>query len=79
MNNWEEKDNFLRKTFVFENFKEALAFVNRVGEIAERLQHHPDISIKNYKQVLISTTTHNEDNKVTEKDYVLVKEINSLR
>ncbi|MDP2705380.1 MAG: 4a-hydroxytetrahydrobiopterin dehydratase [bacterium] len=78
MDTWEEKGNFLHKTFIFKDFKEALAFVNQVGEIAERLQHHPDISISNYKEVSISTTTHSENNKVTEKDYALAKEINSL-
>ncbi len=69
--NWTELDNSLQKTFQFRDFKEALMFVNKVGEIAERLQHHPDICIKDYKNVFISTTTHDNGNKVTSKDHEL--------
>jgi len=75
---WVEADNALQKTFQFRDFKEALAFVNKVGKIAERLQHHPDICIKDYKDVFISTTTHDVGSAVTTKDRGLVKEIDSL-
>ena len=47
----------LSKNFPFENFKKAIAFVNEIAVIAEREQHHPDISI-NYNQVLIELSTH---------------------
>lgn len=79
MDNWTEKNNCLQKTFVFKNFKEAIAFVNKVGEIAEKMQHHPDICIQNYKEVFISTTTHDKGSIVTEKDRTLVNEINTLQ
>lgn len=65
---WVEVDGALQKRFVFGNFKQALEFVNRVGDIAESLQHHPDIAIQNYNEVLVSTTTHDAGNTVTEKD-----------
>ena len=68
----------LEKTWKFANFKEALRFVNAVGEIAEELQHHPDIAIKNYNQVTISTSTHDAGNTITEKDYALAKRIDDL-
>lgn len=76
MTGWNEAENALQKTFSFSDFKEALAFVNRVGEIAERLQHHPDIRIV-YKKVSISTTTHDAGNTVTEKDEQLAEAIDS--
>ena len=76
-NNWTEENNALQKTFEFKDFKEALAFVNRVGEIAERLQHHPDVGIKDYKKVFISTTTH-EAGEVTGKDRELAAEIDKI-
>lgn len=72
---WIEKDNALEKTFHFSNFKEALAFVNKVGEIAENLQHHPDICIRDYKKVFISTTTHDQGNTITKKDEDLARAI----
>ena len=51
--------------------------MNRVGEIAERMQHHPDIGIKDYKKVIVSTTTHDEG-KVTDKDRELAAEIDKI-
>ena len=41
---WDEVDNALERTFELEDFREALAFVNRVGELAEAENHHPDIA-----------------------------------
>ena len=79
-NGWKKvNENVLQKTWKFLNFKEALDFVNRVGKIAEDLQHHPDICIKNYNQVVIETTTHDGGNILTEKDYTLVEKIDNLK
>lgn len=77
-NVWTNIGDKLEKKFIFSNFKEALLFVNKVGELAEELDHHPDICIKNYKEVVISTTTHSAGNKVTEKDSRLTKAIDKL-
>lgn len=76
---WIEENGTLQKTFEFRDFKEALAFVNRVGEIAECMQHHPDIGIKNYKNVFVSTTTHDSGSTVTVKDRELAKAIDEVR
>lgn len=75
---WTENVESLEQTFVFGNFQEALNFVNRVGEIAEKMNHHPDICIKNYKQVSISTTTHDKGNTLTKKDYELAEAVDKL-
>ena len=48
----------ISRTYEFEGFQEALAFVNRVGEIAEAEGHHPDIHLTDYKRVRIDLTTH---------------------
>jgi len=74
-NNWNNTGDKLEKKFIFSNFREALSFVNKVGELAEEFNHHPDICIKNYKEVVISTTTHDQGNKVTEKDVLLSEAI----
>ena len=75
---WENIDNTLQRTLIFSDFQEALSFVNKVGELAEKFNHHPDICIKNYKEVSISTTTHDAGNKLTEKDYQITKAIDEL-
>jgi 4a-hydroxytetrahydrobiopterin dehydratase len=75
---WKTSNNVLEKKFVFKNFKEALAFVNKVGESAEQYNHHPDIAIQNYKEVVVRTTTHSEGNTITEKDHELAFAIDGL-
>ena len=47
----------LERTFKFENFRDALAFANRVGELAEREQHHPDLHVA-WGKVVVETWTH---------------------
>jgi 4a-hydroxytetrahydrobiopterin dehydratase len=76
--NWKEENNFLTSTFTFSDFKKALSFVNKVAEIAEKLNHHPDICIRDYKNVIIATTTHSDGKKITEKDRNLSREIDNM-
>ena len=59
------------------DFIHAIAMLNSFGDIAERLQHHPDLGIRNYNEVFVSTTTHDADG-LTEKDYKLAQEITDL-
>lgn len=75
---WKITDNKLEKSFKFKDFAEALEFVNKVGKLAEQVQHHPDIQITNYNQVLISTTTHDAGNRVTDRDNELTKLIDTI-
>jgi 4a-hydroxytetrahydrobiopterin dehydratase len=73
---WESDNDRITKQFKFSNFAEALAFVNRVGEIAEAADHHPDITF-GWGYAEISTTTHDRGG-VTDVDFSLVREINKL-
>ncbi|MEX2054428.1 MAG: 4a-hydroxytetrahydrobiopterin dehydratase [Candidatus Colwellbacteria bacterium] len=79
MNNWKlvENDRVIRRIFVLQDFKEALRFVDKIGELAEHHDHHPEIRIFDYKKVEISLTTHSAD-AITEKDIALAKEIDKL-
>ena len=43
---WERAGAEIRRTYQFGDFRQALAFVNRVGDLAERAGHHPDIDIR---------------------------------
>jgi 4a-hydroxytetrahydrobiopterin dehydratase len=66
----------LQRKLVFRNFAEALAFVNRVGELAQREGHHPDIEIR-WNEVTLRWWTHVKD-AVTERDYELASKSNEL-
>lgn len=75
--NWEENNKFLERNFIFKTFMQAMDFINKVAKIAEELNHHPEISLHNYNEVMIQTTTHSEK-KITQKDYNLAKQIDLL-
>lgn len=62
-------EHHLEKQYAFKNFKEALAFTNAVGEIAEREGHHPDIYLA-WGKVGLTIWTHKIDG-LTESDFVL--------
>jgi 4a-hydroxytetrahydrobiopterin dehydratase len=66
----------LQREFRFKDFAEALAFVNRVGELAEREGHHPDIEI-HWNEVTLRWWTHVAD-AVTERDHQLAALSNQL-
>ena len=63
------KGHHLEKTYTFANFVDALAFVNRVGEVAEQQGHHPDLEL-GWGRVKITLWTHSVDG-LTEADFVL--------
>jgi 4a-hydroxytetrahydrobiopterin dehydratase len=73
---WSEVDGALERTFEFKDFVEALAFVNRVGDLAEAENHHPDIAI-HYKQVTLRWWTHTAGG-VTDRDVELAKRSSEL-
>jgi 4a-hydroxytetrahydrobiopterin dehydratase len=66
----------LQREFQFRDFAEALAFVNRVGELAERENHHPDVEI-HWNTVTLRWWTHVAD-AVTDHDYELAARSNDL-
>ncbi len=74
--NWSEVDGALERTFSFGDFAEALAFVNRVGELAESENHHPDIRI-DYSKVTLRWWTHTAGG-ITDRDVELAGRSNSL-
>ena len=74
---WEVIDeHHLQRTYKFKDFREALAFVNRVGELAEEQGHHPDICF-GWGKAEISIWTHKIDG-LTESDFVLAAKIDKL-
>jgi 4a-hydroxytetrahydrobiopterin dehydratase len=74
---WEVvEEHHLRKVFRFTNFREALDFVNRVGELAEEQGHHPDISF-GWGRVEVTVWTHKIDG-LTESDFIFAAKVDTL-
>lgn len=63
------RDHHLEKEYRFKDFKSALSFTNRVGEIAESEGHHPDIHLS-FGKVKIILWTHKIDG-LTESDFIM--------
>ncbi|HSK74316.1 MAG TPA: 4a-hydroxytetrahydrobiopterin dehydratase [Pyrinomonadaceae bacterium] len=76
LKNWTVEGVNLKKRFEFKNFVEALDFINRVGGIAERRDHHPDICF-GWGYAEFSITTHDRGG-LTDFDFALAKEIDEL-
>ena len=76
LDGWKLKEEKIKKYYKFANFAEALAFVNKVGEIAERLDHHPDIKL-GWGYAKVKTTTHDRDG-LTDFDIELARQIDAL-
>lgn len=69
-------EHHLEKEFTFPDFKQALAFTNKVGELAELEGHHPDILLS-YGKVRIQLWTHKIDG-LTESDFILAAKCDEL-
>jgi 4a-hydroxytetrahydrobiopterin dehydratase len=69
-------EHYLERDFRFVDFKSALAFVNRTGELAERLGHHPDIQLS-WGRVRLRVWTH-KSRGLTHTDFVLARQIDDL-
>ena len=54
---WSEADDKLEREFMFDDFRQAIAFVNGVAELAESENHHPDIEV-HYNRVILRWWTH---------------------
>lgn len=74
--NWRVAAGRLEREYDFPDFASALAFVNRVGALAEEANHHPDIGLS-WGKVRLSLWTH-DANALTEKDFSLADKIEAL-
>jgi 4a-hydroxytetrahydrobiopterin dehydratase len=73
---WERDGVKIRKTYVYPTFRDAIAFVNRVADVAEKFNHHPLIDV-NFKKVMITLWTH-KCHAITKADMVLAAEIEKV-
>ncbi|MDP2676225.1 MAG: 4a-hydroxytetrahydrobiopterin dehydratase [bacterium] len=76
---WAVADNHrkISRDFKFKDFKEALAFVNKVGDIAETEGHHPDILIHSWNKVSIELWTH-AIGGLSDNDFIMAAKIDAL-
>jgi 4a-hydroxytetrahydrobiopterin dehydratase len=73
---WSAGGDRLKKTFTFKDFVTAMEFLNRVAEVAESEQHHPDFSV-HYNQVSFEIWTHTVRG-LSENDFILAAKIDAL-
>jgi 4a-hydroxytetrahydrobiopterin dehydratase len=73
---WHREGERITRTFAFTGFPEAVAFVDRLVEPAERLAHHPDVDIR-YNRVIVTLTTHDQGG-LTAYDMTLAGEIDRV-
>ena len=74
---WNETPARLEREFQFDDFRAAMAFLNRVAKVAEAHGHHPEI-FNIYGTVRLTLTTHDAGNTVTDKDHKLAAAIDAV-
>lgn len=74
---WETDGTKISKRYEFNNFADSLTFVNKVGELAEAADHHPDITF-GWGYAVIELTTHDRGG-VTEHDTTLAAQIDAVK
>jgi 4a-hydroxytetrahydrobiopterin dehydratase len=73
---WKESGKKLIKTFYFKDYKEVMPFVNSVMKIADKQNHHPDMTV-HYDNVKLSITDH-EENGISEKCHKFTKAVDKI-
>ena len=69
---YDSDDKILIRETMFKNFREAMGFLNKLAEVAEKLDHHPDMTLCEYNRVIITTTTHDAGG-ITDNDIRLTQ------
>jgi 4a-hydroxytetrahydrobiopterin dehydratase len=74
---WKREDQEIVRDLRFADFKQAIAFVNRVAEVAEEANHHPDILVHSWNKVRLSLTNHSAGG-LTEADFHVARRLEAL-
>lgn len=77
LDGWQRAGSEIRKTYLFDSFPRAIEFVDRVAELAEAADHHPDIDIR-YTRVTLALSTHSAGG-LTARDFGLAERIDTGR
>ena len=73
LSDWTLNGESIQRTFGFDDFVQSMAFVSRVADRAEAVQHHPDILVR-YNKVTLTLSTHDAGG-ITEKDFDYAKTV----
>lgn len=73
---WDHEKKHIERVFEFDDFQQAIDFVNSVAEIAEEEDHHPEMDIR-YNKVRVVVSTHSEGG-LTDLDFDLAEKIDTL-
>lgn len=76
LNNWILYEDKIKKQFQFKDFSEAIAFIVRIGILAEKQNHHPELH-NVYNKVTIALTTHDAGG-LSDKDFLLARSIDAI-
>jgi 4a-hydroxytetrahydrobiopterin dehydratase len=74
---WERDGETLVRDLKFDDFAQAMAYVNRVADLAEEVNHHPDILVHGWNRVRLTLTTHSAGT-LTDNDYSMARRIDQL-
>jgi 4a-hydroxytetrahydrobiopterin dehydratase len=77
MSEWREEDGELVRDLKFDDFAAAMTFVNRVAELAEEANHHPDILVHGWNKVRLTLSTHSEG-RITDNDHRMAARIDEV-
>lgn len=74
---WRHEGEAIEREWKFEDFGQAIAFVNRVADAAETVNHHPDIHVYGWNKVRLELSTHSEGG-LTQADFDMAARIDDL-
>ncbi len=74
---WRRADGSIVRDLTFGDFAAAIAFVNRVAEAAQAVDHHPDILVHGWNKVRLTLSTHSQGG-LTDADFALAAQIDAL-
>ena len=76
LSNWIDTGDALERTIELPSFREAIALVNRIADLAEEANHHPDLTVS-YRKVTVRWTTHSAGG-ITDRDRELAAKTDEL-
>ena len=74
---YDSEDKMIVRETTFKDFMEAMGFLNKMADLAEKLNHHPDMTVCEYNRVIVATTTHDAGG-VTDNDVRLAQGFEEL-
>jgi 4a-hydroxytetrahydrobiopterin dehydratase len=78
MGQWQRDGEALVRELKFDDFAQAMAYVNRVADLAEEVNHHPDILVHGWNHVRLTLTTHSAGG-LTDNDYKMARKIDQIQ